>query len=51
MVKALSMSVFFETLPIIGICLVGIFAVTALIIGVVHLLNKFSSWLESRKEQ
>lgn len=42
-------SVFLETLPIIGICLLGIFGVTGFIILVVKLLNKFSTWLESRK--
>ena len=44
-----SVSVFLETLPIIGISLVGIFGVTAFIILVVHLLNKGADWLEKRK--
>ena len=52
MIKALSnFSVFLDTLPIIGICLLGIFAVTAVIILVVKILNKFSTWIESKKEQ
>ena len=46
---ASNIKVFLETLPIIGICLLGIFGVTAFIIGVVYLLNKFSGWLEERK--
>lgn len=41
--------VFLEALPIIGISLVGIFAVTAIIILVVYLLNKGADWLETRK--
>ena len=50
MIKALSnIGVFLETLPIIGISLVGIFGVTGFIILVVHLLNKGASWLEERK--
>ena len=39
---------FLKTLPIIGYSLIGIFGVIGLIIGVVYLLNKFSSWIESR---
>ena len=39
---------FLSTLPIIGYSLIGIFGVIGLIIGVVYLLNKFSSWVESR---
>lgn len=55
MIKALynfadSWGVFLDTLPIIGICLVGIFAATGVIILTVKLLNMFSTWLESRKE-
>ena len=42
------MNVFLEALPIIGKCLVGIFGVTALIILVVYLLNKFSAWVETK---
>lgn len=50
MIKVLSnIGVFLETLPIIGISLVGIFGVTGFIILVVHLLNKGASWLEERK--
>ena len=41
--------VFLEALPIIGISLVGIFAVTAIIILVVYLLNKGADWLEARR--
>ncbi len=56
MIKALysfseSWGNFVDVLPTIGICLVGIFAVTGVIILTVKLLNKFSAWLESRKEQ
>ena len=56
MIKALysfadSWGNFVEVLPTIGICLLGIFAVTGVIILTVKLLNKFSSWLESRKER
>ncbi len=40
---------FMEALPIIGICILGIFGVTAFIILTVRLLNKFSIWLEERK--
>ena len=40
---------FLKALPIIGICLLGIFGVTAFIILTVRLLNKFSTWLEERK--
>ena len=51
MINVLSnnISVFLETLPIIGISLVGIFGVTAFIILVVHLLNRGANWLEERK--
>ncbi len=42
---------FLETLPIIGISLAGIFGVTAFIILVVHLLNKFAAWLENRNNK
>ena len=50
MIKVLSnISVFLETLPIIGISLVGIFGVTAFIILVVYLLNAFANRLEERK--
>ena len=56
MVKALysfseSFGNFVDILPTIGICLLGIFAVTGVIILTVKLLNKFSAWLESRKEE
>ena len=56
MIKALysfseSWGNFVEVLPTIGICLVGIFAVTGVIILTTKLLNKFSAWLESSKEQ
>lgn len=52
MIKVLSnISVFLETLPIIGICLVGIFGVTAFIILIVYLLNKGANWLEERKNK
>lgn len=44
-----NIKVFLDTLPIIGISLVGIFGVTAFIILVVKLLNKFAGWLEERK--
>lgn len=40
---------FLKALPIIGICILGIFGVTAFIILTVRLLNKFSIWLEERK--
>ena len=42
---------FLKALPIIGISLAGIFGVTAFIILVVHLLNKFAAWLEDKKEK
>lgn len=42
---------FLATLPIIGYSLVGIFGVIGLIIGVVYVLNKFSSFIESRKDE
>ena len=44
-----NLKVFLEALPIMGISLVGIFAVTAVIILVVYLLNKGADWLEARK--
>ena len=44
-----NVKVFVESLPIIGMSLLGIFGVTAFIIGVVYLLNRFSYWLEERK--
>ena len=37
---------FLNTLPIIGVSLIGIFGVTAFIILVVYLLNKFANWLD-----
>ena len=46
-----SWSNFVGILDEIGICLVGIFAVTGVIILTVKLLNKFSVWFESRKEK
>ena len=49
MLLASNIKVFLETLPIIGISVLGIFGVTAFIIGVVHLLNKGANWLEARK--
>ena len=50
MINVLSnFSVFLETLPIIGISLVGIFGVTAFIILMVYLLNKGANWFEERK--
>ena len=48
-ILASNVDVFVDTLPIIGISLVGIFGVTAFIILVVHLLNKGANWLENRK--
>ena len=52
MIKVLSnISVFLETLPIIGICLLGIFGVTGFIILVVHLLNKMANKIEERKKR
>ena len=50
MINVLSnISVFLETLPIIGTSLVGIFGVTAFIILVVYVLNWGADWLEKRK--
>ena len=49
MLLASNIKVFLETLPIIGTCLLGIFGVTAFIIGVVYLLNKGANKLEERK--
>jgi len=45
-ILASNIDVFLETLPIIGISLLGIFGVTAFIILTVHLLNKGANWLE-----
>jgi hypothetical protein len=50
-ILASNISVFLETLPIIGICLLGIFGVTAFIILVVKLLNKGANWIEERNKK
>ena len=44
-----NLKVFLKALPIMGISVLGIFAVTAIIILVVYLLNKGADWLEERK--
>ncbi len=49
-ILASNLDVFVDTLPIIGISLLGIFGTTAVIILIVKLLNKFSDFLEKRKE-
>ena len=40
---------FLSTLPIIGYSLIGIFGVIAIIIGVVYVLNAFSTRIEAIK--
>ncbi len=46
-----NLKAFVDVLPTIGISLAGIFGVTAFIILVVYLLNKFAAWLETRNNK
>lgn len=47
----LNVQAFMDSLPIMGMGMVGIFIVTIIIIAVVSFLNRFTAWLENKKNK